>query len=569
MRRHAHLLGTAALLAGTASFALARAPDTHGAVFSVSPPTTVSLAALAAAARSPDRAPALFPMPPHRFPDGSVTRAPWSELPVIARSNVDVVDAQPRLTNPPATVGGFTGLTDGTTSAAVGGESEPPDQGLAVNNGQVVEIINNAIQIFDATGKALTQPLSNYKFFAVPTGNNLTDPHAVYDPVAKRWYVEELEYGSTFYGFAVAASTTANPLGTYHVFHVSAQTQAIPQCGGSCLPDYPQVGFDASGFYIGADLFSNTTNKFITGAIYALPKAKLASGAAFSYALFTSPDFVIQPAIPAPGTPFVKTNGGTEYIMSARNLSDSSSNLRVFAMVNTAKLPTSPASLVLRSVDVPAETYAGTVPSTQPNVVGPYGKSVGAKSAPKIDGGYDGLGGGVKYANGLLYTALTSGSKDSAGLKRDVIAWFVVKPAQTATDVTATITAQGYVTPPTGSSLSYPGMAIDKIGNGIIGATLVGKTAPGGFPSTGFVELLSNALAGTFTVTGKGNTSDDGFSGYGTGGVAGIGRWGDYASAAVDPTTGYYWAGNEYIPDAATFPRGASANWGTFITKVH
>ena len=28
-------------------------------------------------------------------------------------------------------------------------------------------------------------------------------------------------------------------------------------------------------------------------------------------------------------------------------------------------------------------------------------------------------------------------------------------------------------------------------------------------------------------------------------------------------------AGNEYTPDAATFPRGASADWRIFITKAH
>ena len=125
--------------------------------------------------------------------------------------------------------------------------------------------------------------------------------------------------------------------------------------------------------------------------------------------------------------------------------------------------------------------------------------------------------------------------------------------------------------PPTGFSIFYPGMALDKSGNGIIGTTITSGNAKavGGYPSTGFIEFQKNVPAGKYTVTGKGAASDDGFTGYGTGGVAQTGRWGDFASAFVDPTTGWYWVANEFIPDTKTFPRGTYANWGTYITQVH
>ena len=351
---------------------------------------------------------------------------------------------------------------------------------------------------------------------------------------------------------------------------VDALTSKISACGGSCLPDYPQVGFDQNGFYIAADLFSNSSGNFVNAAIYALPLKQLQTGATYKYVDFQSPDFVIQPAQPAPGTPSVNKANGTEYLMTARNIYDGSTNIRVFALTNTNNIATTAKSLKLNSIDIAVESYTGTVPSTEPNDVGSYGKSVGATKSPQLDGGYNAFGGGVKYASGNLYGALTTGSTDANGLARDVIAYFVVTPTATKTSVSATVAAQGYITPAAGYSLSYPGLAIDKTGKGTIGTTIVNKSAKvaGGYPSAGYIAFKKNAPTGTYVVTGAGAASDDGFTGY-NGSSAGVGRWGDYASAVVDAATGNYWTGNEYIPDDTKFPRGQYANWGTYITQVH
>jgi hypothetical protein len=44
--------------------------------------------------------------------------------------------------------------------------------------------------------------------------------------------------------------------------------------------------------------------------------------------------------------------------------------------------------------------------------------------------------------------------------------------------------------------------------------------------------------------------------------------WGDDGAATVDAATGFFYLGNEYIPDPAVFPRIVNGNWGTFITQV-
>ena len=501
-------------------------------------------------------------MPRHRLPDFARNRA--LALPVLAQPNVYVAPGG----GTKAT--GFAGIYDGSNAKAIGGELEPPDQGLAANNNQVVEIVNNSIQVFDNTGKALTKLVSNGVFFGDAKAN-LSDPHAVYDPAVKRWFIEELVFSNSFTGFYVAVSQTSDATGKYTVYKVDANTASVKGCGSKlCFPDYPQVGFDANGFFIGADLFSNTSGSYVSGLIVGLPKATLVAGGTLTaYPSFLTQDFVIQPAIPAPGQAFETAQNGTEYLLSARNIFDNSSKIRVFAITNTANIASNPSSLKLASTDVKAEAYTGSVPNTQPDVVGPYGKSQKATHAPQLDGGYNAFGGGVKYAGGNLYAALTTGSKDKNGLARNVIAWFGLTPAVSKSGVTATIAAQGYLVPPTGYSVFYPGLALDKKGHGYLGASVTNpdQKVPGGFPSTFYVKFTGTGVGTSLKIVGQGATSDDGFTGY-NGSTSTVGRWGDYASAFQDPTTGVFYLGNEYIPDPNKYPRGKYANWGTFITVV-
>src|SRR5215469_9945686 len=102
----------------------------------------------------------------------------------------------------PGTFKGFTGLDQflqaiAPTGVAGGdnGQLEPPDQGLAVGNGFVLEPINNAIAFFDTNGNFLAfEALSAFfglppTFFVQngqivpPFGPFLSDPRAFYDSV--------------------------------------------------------------------------------------------------------------------------------------------------------------------------------------------------------------------------------------------------------------------------------------------------------------------------------------------------------------------------------------------------
>ena len=461
---------------------------------------------------------------------------------------------------------GFTGIYEGANLEATGGELEPPDQGMAVDHGVVGEIVNNTIQFFQS-GQPLTAPLNNATFFHSGDVAQLSDPHITYDPSVQRWFADELTYsGPLGYGFFLAVSATADPTGMWNVYFIPSATSDLKGCGKSgCLPDFPQVGYDANGFYITADLFG--PKRFVGAGLYAISKAYLVTGHGFTATRFILPDFVVQPAVPAPGEPFSLANGGTEFFMTARNIYNGSDKIRVWQLQNTFNIISDPSSLVVVNKDLNAEAYTGTVPSTQPDIIGPYGKSQKATSAPMLDGGYNAFTANVKMASGHLFAALATGATDSQGLARDNIAYFDVDVKGNS----PRLVNQGYIVPPDGYSISYPGLALDRAGNGFVGVTITNpdKKVAGGYPSTAIIPFTAKAGAGAITVTGVGAATDDGFTGYGNPHSPGqVGRWGDFASAAVDAATGIYYTANEFIPDPAVYPRGTFANWGTYVTSV-
>jgi hypothetical protein len=270
----------------------------------------------------------------------------------------------------------------------------------------------------------------------------------------------------------------------------------------------------------------------------------------------------------APGEPFVAAANGTEYLMEAVN--DSAHHVRVFAISNTNNIVTAPLSLRGSSVDVAGEFYGPAIPSTQPNVVGPFCRSRRVTSAPSLDGVFSSFQATVQKASGRLYGALPFGGRDGTGFPRDVIAWFVLTPSVTSTGrVSATIFKHGYVIPPNGYSVFSPAFGLSRTGAGALGFTITNKSASvvGGFPSAGSFQFTGTGFTGG-PIIAPGQTSDDGISGCRAAGPGTVGRWGDYAAATVDPVTGFFYTANEMIP-FRTVAAGQASNWGTFITQLH
>src|SRR6266540_1681277 len=186
-----------------------------------------------------------------------------------------------RLASSPRLNRSFAGLNHRDQRTANGGNQfslEPPDQGLCVGNGFVLETVNDVLRVFDKAGNPLTGVTDQNTFYGYPPAVNRTtgafgpfmaDPSCYFDPTTRRWFhviltLDVDPVSGAFLGsnhLDVAVSRTSNPTGQWAIYRVPVQddgTQGTPDhgCeGGPCLGDYPQLGADAFGFYI-------TTNEY-------------------------------------------------------------------------------------------------------------------------------------------------------------------------------------------------------------------------------------------------------------------------------------------------------------------
>jgi hypothetical protein len=522
-----------------------------------------------------------------RLAKGSVSpaRVPSSHVPTPADSTVLGLQAG----------AGFNGLTHLDQRLASGGNqfsSEPPDQGLAVGNGYVVEAINTAIRVRSTSGAVLVPAVGLNSFFKLPPAINRTtgvygpftsDPKAYYDADTQRWFVTMLEIDQDpatgdFLGHSsvyIAVSQSADPTGAWFIYSLNTTNAGDPvhhpNC--PCLGDQPLIGADANGFYITTNEFPLFADGFNGAQVYAISKAALESGVAATYVAFSDiplaegQAYSMQPASTAPGGAHASGQGGTEYFLSALDFNNSLDNrIAVWALTNTSSLNTATPQLTLRSTILASQVY-GAPPSAQqkpgPLLLadtiqsGAFGKA-SAQILPLIDGNDDRMQ-QVTWADGKLWSSLNTVVKPANGVVKSGSAYFVVAPSWNGSALGGSIVKQGYLSL-SNHSLIYPSVGVNAAGKGLIAFSVVGDSV---YPSAAYAPLDAVNGAGPIRFVALGAEPDDGFTGYAFFGSR-VGRWGDY-SAAVSDADGSIWFANEYIPGG---PRTILANWGTFIGHI-
>lgn len=494
---------------------------------------------------------------------------------------------------------GFDGLTHRDERLASGGNqfsSEPPDQGLAVGNGYIVEAVNTAIRVRSTSGAVVVPTVGLNEFFklplaidrtpgaAAPYGPFTSDPKAYFDVDTQRWFVsllvidEDPVTGAFLPHSAVllAVSQTASPVGTWNIFSIDTTnaTGTPEHAGCPCFGDQPLIGADRYGFYVSTNEFPLFEGGFNGAQVYAMSKAKLAAGIAPVVVAFSGlplaegPAYTLQPAITAQGGVHASANGGTEYFLSALDFNNSLDNrIAIWALTNTSSLDTAVPNVALQSALIDVQTYGAPPSSTQKPGPTPladqikagvlFGKA-SAQILPLIDGNDDRMQ-QVTWADGKLWSSLNTVVKPANGVVRSGSAYFVVAPSWGGGKVGGAIAQQGYISL-SNNSVIYPSVGVNRWGRGVISFSVVGDSY---YPSVGFARIDAAHGAGPISLVAMGAAPDDGFSGYAFFGGR-VGRWGDY-SAAVADTDGTIWFANEYIPNA---PRTPLANWGTFIGRI-
>ena len=485
---------------------------------------------------------------------------------------------------------GFTGLTHLQQRTARNGNqfsTEPPDQGLAVGNGFVLEAVNSALNVYDTNGiQQLVRPVALSEFFGLPPGINRTtgfngvfpgDPVALFDPETERWFVAAWAQLNTATGVGLqqsrlylAVSQTSDPTGTYSIYTLNTTLAHDPDQGGPRIPDFPHFAVDHYGLYISINEFNITPegnfDGFIDAAILAISKNDLINGTGGSFPrvvrfpLTSSSgfEFTVFPAYTPPGGGPLLANGGTQFFVSSHFVTTNENTMAIWALTNTSSLDSATPNLDLRAVVVEVQPFHfPTIAAVQKKGFHPLGESLN-EPVEKLDQG-DFRVISATYSSGRLWATLSSQMLDTAGAPRIVCDYFAFSPKINGPFFTATLVTQGVVSKP-GASLLYPAIAVNAQQKGGIVFTLVG---PNDYPSAAFVPVNNNSV-GSIQIARAGNEPEDGFTGYPEFGGNGVARWGDYSAAAID-TDGVIWMATEYTPDIA---RTSFANWCTYITRL-
>jgi hypothetical protein len=500
---------------------------------------------------------------------------------------------------------------------------EPPDQGMCVGNGFVLETINDALRVFTTTGQAVTAPVDLNSFYGYPPvidrttgvfGPELTDPSCLFDSVDHRWIhialtldVRRRSGALTLNNHIdIAVSRTADPTGGWEFYSVNAtddgrrRTPSHTDC--PCIGDYPHIGADRNGVYITTNEYPWSSEPGVFGTnfngaqLYAFSRQALTSGAdrvrvvqlenlALTDGNHPIPGFTVIPANSPEGV-FADAGGGSEYFLSTAAAAETGNPdgradlIGLWTLSNTQSLNGNHSALSLDRTTVPSQVYVvppaseqklGNVPLRDCLVVTcleGFGPSPGETEGP-LDSSdtrifntwYDGT-----HVWGSLSTAVRVAQNIQAGS-----AWFAVDPA-------GTIANQGYVAV-AHNNVIYAGIATLASGRGAMGVSLAGHDW---YPTAAYALVDSNG-PGVLHVVGPGAGPQDGFCEYTFFNCAGTPtphnrpRWGDYPAAQASGNS--IWIANEYIAQTCTFAqfqndplcgqtRGSAANWSTRVSQI-
>ncbi len=499
---------------------------------------------------------------------------------------------------------------------------EPPDQGLCVGNGFVMEAINDVTRVYDRSGNPLTGVIALNTFFKyLPAINRttgvrgpfITDPSCLYDKATQRWFLVVLTLdvdpgtgaNTGTNHLDIAVSQTADPTAPWTIYQMPVQddgTQGTPDHGcslnpdgsghGPCFGDYPHIGADRNGFYITTNEYSFFGPEFKAAQIYAFSKSGLESGSGVTATQFNTigmdngnGGFTIWPATSPSGSGSGGEGGGTEYFLSSNAADEAhvpdfshpgpgmSNQLLVWAVTNTRSLNSTP-DLTLSHTVVGVDTYAIPPASDQKPGDTPLVTCFNtAPCATLLLGGPDPYTEvmGKLDSNDTRMQQVTFtgdylvGALDTALTMGDKttagIEYFVVKPGIEEGSVTAHLSRDGYFGV-AGNNTNYPAIGLNSDGHGVMAFTLVG---PDYYPSSAYTTFDVENGAGALRIAAAGAGPQDGFTETKVESPFGNGvprpRWGDYGAAVPDGNS--VWIASEYIGQTCTYAQYISAPFGS------
>ena len=434
-------------------------------------------------------------------------------------------------------------------NAALGRNFIPPDTMGAVGSTQYMEFSNGSVAVYNKNG-TLASRVSDLAFWASvgQTGAN-GDGRVLFDHFSNRWI--SIGFGASVSDLQIAVSDTANALGTWK------STKFTGFAGGTA--DYPTLGMDQKGVYIGTNNFT-AAGAFVGTSLFVIPKTDLFGGAPTT-ANMTS--FVTPLAGPDKGFAIqVAVNWGANPGNTASVMADSrDANNQVFYKLNGVN---GPGATQTATTNIAGSAYvAGPSKGRQPD---------GTRLIDTLDSR---ISANVMQANGKLYSVTTL----DGGNDHSVVRWSV-NDANTGAVIAAGNIGDANFDYFEGS------IAVNEFGQVVIGYNRSGSQIAdlnGDGLADGNLSFMARAYnsngAGSLVQTNEYLLKVSTVNDYHNGSVQGVPavgrqRWGDYSAVTLDPTNHQsFWAigqfAREWNNDAGGHPGGTGGSrWGTWISDI-
>jgi hypothetical protein len=455
----------------------------------------------------------------------------------------------------PSLLANFNGTSSRDSAVTnFGAEFEPPDQGLCVGNGFVVDMVNSAYTVYKPNGAVVTGPFNVNGPFDEGLTEFTSDPRCQYDAATNTWFATILFISSDNASsrLDIAVNTSGDPTKpwtTYQINTTDTGGNTGPAHPGSpCFGDQPLLGIDSSNVYVSTNEFSILGPQFNGAQIYAIAKSDLEQPGPPSSVLgrFVHFDNLSIGGAPAASVQPAITSGNPQAEFFLNSLDPNGTfdqRIGVWAMTGRGTVATG-GTPTLSSMVVNSEAY-GVPPG-----------AVQKGSPSLLDAGDDRMQ-QTQFLGGNLWGALdTEVTIPNDSTSRAGVAWFDVRPTVSGGVISAApINRQGYVSV-SGNYLLYPAIQAAPSGRVAVVTTLSGQHQ---FPSAAYAVLPSGATTfGDVTVAAAGKTNYD----------PDATRWGDYSWAIMDPSGASVWMATEYVPPTASQTPDGLRNWGTRVFEL-
>jgi len=430
----------------------------------------------------------------------------------------------------------------------------PPDTQVAAGPTELVEMVNVTLSTWDKSGRRTSGPASLDSVFDVPPGLDFTDPRVVFDPAN----------GGRFFASGSGINFSGGP-GTTSQTYVAVSTSSAPTSSpadwlhftvasnsGGTIYDQPKLGVTSDKVVITWSDFAGAS--LPAEEIWVVEKGDLIAGTATaaSEAEVGTPStarFSVVPAVDELGT-----EGPDAWLVY--NAADP----------QLAAEPGTPSAGVLEITGRPA-THDTTLALARFSPIAatslPPPADEPSKSA-EIDTGDDRFLSAV-ISGGRVW----AGGTDACTPAGDTTVRPCLRLVELAVGA-APATLQDFDAGQAGTDWYFPAPAFNGAGDLIVSFSssspvqLPSAAASGQLRSdTNRLDPETIVLAGQTVYTESGANcpaSADASAGQAS-------RWGDYSSAAVDPTDGTVWTAAEYAA-ATSDARHSSCDWGTGAARV-